>query len=148
MNYSLLDEIIRMQKKMDYLLSSNYGAKGYKMLPSPKGHQLAQKPLDIPLADFWETNNTINLEIDLPGMKKEDIHVNVENGVLEVRAEKKGEKREEKKGYFKMERSYQGYFRSFVLPQNADITKVKTGYADGVLKIGMRKKEAKKLLKK
>ena len=95
--------------------------------------------------DIKDAGNAYELEADLPGFKKEDIQVNVEEGYLTIRAERHSEAEEkDKKGnYIRCERSYGSFSRSFDLTGiNAD--QIKASYADGVLKLNLPKLEAQK----
>ena len=82
------------------------------------------------------------LEADLPGFKKEDIDVNLENNYLTIKAERKVENEEkDKKGrYIRCERSYGSFVRSFDV-SDVDTDKITASYEDGVLKLNMPKKE-------
>jgi len=97
--------------------------------------------LSTPLTDFWETDKEFKAEIDLPGIDKKDIKLNIKKGLLEIKAEKKHEKEEKKKGVHRIERSFKGFYRSFSLPENADEEKADANYENGVLKISIPKKE-------
>ncbi|MGB9601732.1 MAG: Hsp20/alpha crystallin family protein, partial [Limisphaerales bacterium] len=78
---------------------------------------------------------------ELPEVKKDDVKVTVENGVLTISGERKFEKEEKGVRYHRIERSY-GYFaRSFSLPEDADAEKVSAEFKDGVLKVHVAKSE-------
>jgi HSP20 family protein len=76
-------------------------------------------------------------------VKKEDVKVTVENGVLTITGERKFEKEEDKK-YHRIERSYGNFLRSFTLPDAADSSKVTAEFKDGVLKVHLPKSEKAK----
>ena len=92
--------------------------------------------------DIKDNGNEYLLEADLPGFKKEDIDVNLENNYLTIKAERKVENEEkDKKGrYIRCERSYGSFVRSFDVP-DVDTDKITASYEDGVLKLNMPKKE-------
>lgn len=98
--------------------------------------------------DIRETETGYELEADLPGCKKEDIAVEIEEGVLTITAERKREEHseDEKKGYTHTERSFGSVSRSFDLT-GIDADAVTAGYENGVLKISLPKK-AEELPKK
>ena len=75
------------------------------------------------------------LKADLPEMKKDDVKVTVEDGILSVSGERKGEKEDHKKKFHRIERSFGTFRRSFTLPEDADSTKVTAEFRDGVLKV-------------
>lgn len=92
--------------------------------------------------DIKDNGNEYLLEADLPGFKKEDIDVNLENNYLTIKAERKAENEEkDKKGrYIRCERSYGSFVRSFDV-SDVDTDKITASYEDGVLKLNMPKKE-------
>lgn len=86
-------------------------------------------------ADLYETDNEVVAKFDLPGVRREDINVEIENGSLVVSVEKTGEREVRKESTFFMERAYSGYFRSIPLPAEADQENVRADYEDGVLTV-------------
>lgn len=97
-----------------------------------------------PAVDIYDNKNNLVIKADLPGMMQKDIDVSVEDDVLRIKGEKKEEHEEKRDNFFRLERAY-GYFeRSFTLPANVDATKVKAAYKDGVLELTLPKKEEAK----
>ena len=99
------------------------------------------KKLTIPAVNINDSKDTIDLEVAVPGMKREDFKVKVENGVLNISAEVKSEKEEEEEGYSRKEFNYESFSRSFWLPENVDADAIKANYKDGILKISLPKIE-------
>ncbi len=100
----------------------------------------------LPAVNVKEEDDKFLVTLAVPGMKKEDFKVTVENGVLTVSSEKKHEERKEEKGkYSRYEYNYSSFSRSFALPENADGDSVKAKCDDGELKITIGKKETKAL---
>ena len=97
-----------------------------------------------PLADITEDDKEYVIKAELPDVKKEDVKVTVENGVLTIAGERKFEKEEKDKKYHRIERSYGNFLRSFTLPDAADGTKVTAEFKDGVLKVRLPKSEKAK----
>ena len=97
-----------------------------------------------PMVDITEDKNEYLIKADLPEVKREDLHVTVENGVLTVTGERKFEKEEKDKKYHRVERSYGSFTRSFTLPEDADSAKVNAEFKDGVLKVHVAKLEKAK----
>jgi len=81
------------------------------------------------------------LEIDLPGVKKEDIEISVNDGVLTISGERKLEKKEEKPNYTRIESFFGRFERAFKLPNDADLDNIEAKYEDGVLKVFIPKKQ-------
>jgi HSP20 family protein len=97
-----------------------------------------------PLADITEDDKEYVIKAELPDVKKEDVKVTVENGVLTIAGERKFEKEEKKKKYHRVERSYGSFVRSFALPDLADADKVKAEFKDGMLTVHVPKSERAK----
>jgi HSP20 family protein len=88
-----------------------------------------------PEVDISEDDHGYLLKADLPEMKKDDVRVTVEDGILCVSGERKGEKEDQKKKFHRIERCFGSFRRSFTLPEDADSTKVTAEFRDGVLKV-------------
>src|SRR6266496_3926448 len=88
-----------------------------------------------PEVDISEDDQGYLLKADLPEMKKDDVRVTVEDGILSVSGERKSVKEDEKKKFHRIERSFGTFRRSFTLPEDADSTKVTAEFRDGVLKV-------------
>jgi HSP20 family protein len=88
-----------------------------------------------PEVDISEDDQGYLLKADLPEMKKDDVRVTVEDGILCVSGERKGEKADQKRKFHRMERSFGNFRRSFTLPEDTDSTKVTAEFRDGVLKV-------------
>lgn len=98
----------------------------------------------LPRVDLRDTKDNVELTAELPGMKKEDIKVTYENGLLTISGERKREEKEENNNYFCGERRFGNFSRSFRLPEEVQTDKIKANYKDGVLHISLPKVEAKK----
>src|SRR5438876_10979375 len=88
-----------------------------------------------PEVDISEDDRGYLLKADLPEMKKDDVRVTVEDGILCVSGERKTEKEDQKRKFHRGERSFGNFRGSFTLPEDADSTKVTAEFRDGVLKI-------------
>jgi HSP20 family protein len=110
---------------------------------SRTGRDLAN--LTYPNVDIIETDAGYGITADLPGLSKEDVKVNIENGVLTISGEKKSEveKRDENK-YYHFERSYGKFSRSFSLPDHVDSVNVEAHFNNGVLQVDIKKTEEAK----
>lgn len=97
-----------------------------------------------PAVDISETENELVLKADLPEMKLEDLDIQLENGTLTLKGERKFEKSDKDRGYHRIERSYGSFVRAFSLPEYADAEKVAADYKNGVLTITVPKKEVAK----
>ncbi|MGZ8189801.1 MAG: Hsp20/alpha crystallin family protein [Methylococcaceae bacterium] len=97
-----------------------------------------------PAVDIKEENDKFILHADIPGVKPEDIEVNMEAGVLTVKGEKKTESKTEKEGYKRVERTSGSFYRRFSLPDSANGEAISAKCKHGVLEIVIPKREAVK----
>lgn len=99
--------------------------------------------------DIYEEGGDVVIKAELPGMKKEDIDVNISGDTVTISGEKKKEEKVEKKNYYSMERSYGSFTRTFRIPSEVHTDKAKANFKDGVLEVRVPKtEEAKKKEKK
>jgi HSP20 family protein len=94
-----------------------------------------------PLTDISEDEDSYQLKLDLPGVKKEDVKINYENGQLSISGERKQEIEKKNSKYHRVERSYGKYFRSFNLPSKIKEDKINAEFKDGQLTITVPKSE-------
>lgn len=99
-----------------------------------------------PPANIIETDNEFKVDFSVPGMKREDFKVDVDNGCLTISSEKKEEEENEEKenkNYRRREFSYSSFSRTFSLPDNVDENNINAKYDNGVLEVTIPKKEVK-----
>ena len=94
-----------------------------------------------PAVDVREDKEAYHIEAELPGFKPEHVDVNVDNGVLTVTAERRFEKRDEEKGYQRIERRYGTFRRSFTLPDSVNAEQIDATLQEGVLTVRIPKRE-------
>ena len=92
-----------------------------------------------PLVDVAEDDKEFIIKADLPEVRKEDVHVTVEDGTIRITGERKFEKEEKGRRYHRLERAYGTFERSFVLPEGAKTDKVKAEFKDGTLQVHLPK---------
>ena len=97
-----------------------------------------------PLVDIVEDKQEYLIKAELPEVKKDDIHVTVENGVLTIKGERKFEKEVKDQRYHRVERAYGTFVRTFSLPDDADGAKVRADFKDGLLTVHLSKSETAK----
>jgi len=97
-----------------------------------------------PRVDIVENENEFVIKAEIPEVKKEDVKVSVDNGVLTLKGERKQEKEEKGKKFHRVERYYGSFTRSFTLPENVDESKVKATFKDGMLSLQVPKTEKAK----
>jgi HSP20 family protein len=97
-----------------------------------------------PSVDISETDGEYQIKAEIPDVKKEDVKVTLEDGVLTIQGERKQEKEEKGKKFHRIERSYGSFVRTFSLPDVIDEEKVKAEFKDGVLNLHLPKSEKAK----
>ena len=97
-----------------------------------------------PTVDISETEAEYVIKAELPEVKKEDVKITVEDGVLTIQGERRRETEEKAKKFHRVERSYGRFVRTFTLPDSVDETGVKAVYTDGVLNLRLPKSEKAK----
>ncbi|MGE5247495.1 MAG: Hsp20/alpha crystallin family protein [Verrucomicrobiota bacterium] len=98
----------------------------------------------MPSVDIYETKDAVCVRAELPGVDKDAVHVEVKDGVLTLRGERKFEKEVKEENYHRIERSYGTFHRSFTLPSSVDAEKVTARMKDGVLEVDLAKREQAK----
>ena len=97
-----------------------------------------------PAVDIYENNDSVVVKAELPGVEKDQISVEVKDGILSLRGERKFENEVKEESYHRIERSYGNFQRSFSLPVSVDQEKVTAKFRDGVLEVILPKKEQAK----
>jgi HSP20 family protein len=92
-----------------------------------------------PLVDITETDQEYLFKADLPEMKKDDVKVTVENGMLTISGERKVEREEKNTKFHRIERSFGRFLRTFTIPEDTDASKIAADFKDGVLRVHLPK---------
>ena len=130
---SPLREMERMQRQVDNLFRR-------VSLRGDGGQEQAITATDwAPSVDIIEDDKEYLIKAELPELKKEEVKVRVENGMLMLSGEREFEKEEKGRKYHRIERAYGSFERSFSLPDNADGTRVNAEFKDGVLEVHLPK---------
>lgn len=90
-----------------------------------------------PAVDVFEKDGRLITKIDLPGMKKEDVTVEVTNGYLAISGERKSEMEEKKEAFYRSEREYGAFYRAIPLPEGVKLEDVKATFIEGVLEVSV-----------
>jgi HSP20 family protein len=93
-----------------------------------------------PAVDIYEDEKLFHVDVEVPGVKPEDINVNVENNVLTITGERKLEAADQRDGYHRVERFYGSFSRSFALTDKVDVESIDARYDAGVLKLSLPKR--------
>lgn len=128
-------EIERMRERMDRIFADFRPSR----LAMDVGTEMGYFPLDIS-----ETDESFEVEAALPGVKPEDVEVQIHGDVVTIRGEAKEEEEEKGKSWLRRERRYGVFARSFTLPTGVDPDKAKAEFEDGVLRLELPKSETEK----
>jgi len=143
MRWRPLRDMVSIQEEMNRLFSasggfgrtpkrwSSFGSVGFE----------PEEGLWTPTVDVSETKDEIVLTAEVPGMKKEDIKLSVQDNVLTLSGEKKQEKEEKDTNFYRLERNFGSFCRSFTLSTSVQTDKVKASFKDGILKVTLPKSE-------
>ena len=97
-----------------------------------------------PMVDIYDENDKIVIKAELPGIDKKDISIDLKDRVLTLKGERSADNEVKEERYYRRERTYGRFERSFTLPAGLDPEKIKADYKDGVLKIEVKKPETEK----
>ena len=99
----------------------------------------------VPPVDIFETDeHEVVIEVDLPDVKREDINVTFEHGVLTLKGERKFDEETRREQFQRRERYYGAFSRSFTLPNSVDASRISAAYKDGVLTVRLPQREEAK----
>jgi len=134
-------------RRMDKYLTTSFGLPSTIIDPfsdwtlSPR--QFATMSEFQPSVDISESEKAYHVHAELPGIPKENIHVSIRDGMLEIRGNKqyKKETKDEKRNYSRVERSYGSFVRRIAVPKEVDVSKVKAKFDNGVLELEVPKPE-------
>ncbi|MEN8198631.1 MAG: Hsp20/alpha crystallin family protein [Thermodesulfobacteriota bacterium] len=127
-----------MEQYFDEVFRQPFSFFGNSMWPRPKfagGDELS------PTVDIFEEGKEVVVKAEIPGMKKSDISVDIDENSITISGEKKQEKKVEKKDYHRVECSYGSFCRSFRLPEHVDSDKATASFKNGVLEVRMPKSD-------
>ena len=123
-------ELVGMQREMDRIMSRMGGIKLLEEVPSVAW---------MPRADVMRTGDDLVLHLEVPGIKPEDVDIQVTDGVLTVHGERKHEETKEGEDYILRERAFGTFERTMVLPEGVDPKSITADYHDGVLEVHVPK---------
>jgi HSP20 family protein len=108
------------------------------------GSGILNKMLTVPAVNIIESKNDFKLSFAVPGMKKDDFHIDVDGNMLTISSEKEESKEETDSKYTRKEFNYSSFTRSFSLPEDVSKDNIQATYTDGVLHLLLPKKEEAK----
>lgn len=136
------DEMRELERRMNRLFRE-LGGRGPRRRLLGRGEKgLATLGAREPFTDIMETEGSVIVTAELPGVKKENININATEEGIEISAEVKTEAKVEEKGFYRRERSYDRYYRSYSLPARVKPNEARATYKNGVLEVVLPKAEA------
>ncbi|UCH81826.1 MAG: Hsp20/alpha crystallin family protein [Nitrospiraceae bacterium] len=129
----------RMEEMFDEFLRRPLGHSIWPSLP-----RMLEEMGPVPMVDIYEEGDHVIVKSDLPGLSKEDLDINLTEDTITLSGEKKKEEKVEKKDYYRLERSFGSFKRSFRLPTEVNTSKAKATFRDGVLEVKIPKTETAK----
>lgn len=131
--FDLMRELATMQERMNRIWGNFYD-RGPEEVTGRGGW--------LPPVDIFETDaREVVLRAELPGLRREDIELTVENNTLTIRGERRRDEAVREDRYHRIERAYGPFSRSFALPATADVRSVRAEYRDGVLTVTLPVRE-------
>lgn len=111
---------------------------------SPRGESELNSSAWVPPVDIYDTKDSVVLKLELPEIDVNAVKIRAENNVLSISGERKLSDEAREESYFRIERIYGPFVRTFTLPMNVDATKISAKYKDGILRLFLPKKEEAK----
>ena len=142
MYWDPFDELNKMHEEMDKLFNLTFAVPQNRTLigHSSNDKGLIKQGTRTPVCHLQETESEMIATIELPGVDKKDINLNVDEKYLEIKVESKKEEKSEQKDTYSYMASSRSFHRYMNLPKTIDSSKVKAEYKDGVLRVNMPKK--------
>ncbi|RMG68193.1 MAG: Hsp20/alpha crystallin family protein [Nitrospirae bacterium] len=142
----MLSPFEEMERWFDEIMRRPFSFFGPSWLPRIRMPEVEEIS---PSVDIYEEGDDVVVKAELPGMKKDDIDVTISEDTVTISGEKKREEKVEKKNYYRYERSFGSFTRSFRIPVDVQTDKAKASFKDGILEIRIPKtEEAKKKTRK
>jgi len=132
--------IVQLHREMDRLFDNAFRGFGLSPFKSDLFTPLTASGLLKPQVDIGATDKEYSITLEVPGVDEKDVTVEIANNTMTIRGEKKQEKEEKEKNYYRVERSYGSFQRVLSLPEDADQDDVKATFKKGVLTIKMPRK--------
>ena len=123
----------RLSEEMDRIFDE-FGM-GRGLWGSRSGREREEREMWAPQVEAYEKDNQLVICADLPGLKKDDVQIEVNDDVLTIRGERRQEFEDKQEGHHRSERRYGSFYRAIPLPEGIDTEQAKASFEDGVLKI-------------
>lgn len=128
-------DVRQLQREFDRLFESFFPTR------STNGDEALESAVWAPRADLAETEDAYFINLELPGLQKDDVEINIHDGTLSISGERRHEETKEDRTFVRVERSYGRFYRAFSLPQTINTQDIEATFGDGVLNIRVPKAE-------
>ncbi len=130
-------ELSAIHERMNQLFDETF-------LPTRGSEAAPAAAMWSPAVDIYESGDDIVVKAEIPGIDRDEVAVEIKDGILTLRGERKFEKEEKEENYHRIERSYGTFVRSFALPSSVDPEKIQAALKEGVLEVRIGKREQAK----
>lgn len=137
--YDPFEEMRRMQRELNRVFEHFFGSDTERRLLAKGSNNNDVLGFRKPLADIKQTDENVEISLELPGVAKQDIVLEVKDNMLTLKARRNQELKQERKGLFRYERRYQGFYRNIPLPTLVKADSAQAQYKDGVLQVTIPK---------
>lgn len=136
-------EMARWEQEMERMFDDFFGRR-LRPIRDERGWPSRGVGVSVPVVDLYEEKDEIVAKVELPGMGKEDIQVNITDHLLTIKGEKKKEQEIKEEDYYRSERAFGSFTRTLELPRAVQVEKAKASFKNGVLEIRLPKTEEAK----
>jgi HSP20 family protein len=136
-------EMARWEREMERMFDDFFGRR-LRPLWGERWWPARAVDVSVPAVDLYEEKDEIVAKVELPGLEKDDIEVNISNHLLTIKGEKKKEEEAKEANYYCSERSYGSFSRTVDLPKEVQVDKAQASFKKGVLEIRLPKSEEAK----
>lgn len=131
--FNPLSDLVSMQRDVNRMFDHFF--------PSRPDNQERESAVWRPVVDIHESENGYTVDVELPGLKKDEVSLNFQDGTLSISGERKYDQESTEKNSHRIERFYGKFFRSFSFPAAVDGDRIEASFGEGVLKISIPKAE-------
>ena len=135
-----LNPLFNLHREIDKLFDHAFRGSVLSPLKSKIFSPLSTSGLLKPQVDVGATDKEYSITVEVPGVSEKDVNIEVSNNTMTIRGEKKQEKEENNKNYYRVERSYGSFQRVLSLPEDVDQEEIKATFKNGILSIRMPRK--------
>lgn len=140
----MAQQIARMEREMERTFEDFLGRPGFGLGWPRRWRSWEELGIRGPAIEVYEEKDDVVVKAELPGMKRENLELNISDNLLTIRGEKKKEEEVKEKGYYYSERSYGSFTRTVEIPKGIQADKIRASFKDGVLEVRLPKTEEAK----